>query len=757
MDFIYLIIFIFIVLGVGDLVVGVSNDAVNFLNSAIGSRVASRRLIYSIAGLGLIIGSMFSGGMMEVAREGIFYPENMHLNELVILFLAVMLTDILLIDVFNTYGFPTSTTVSIIFELLGGALAIGLIVSNTDGSTGLHFNDLINTSNVFFILGGIIFSIIFAFIGGSLVQFIARFIFTFNYTNKFKVLFSIAGALAITSLVFLIVKKEQLFADFIYGGIEYIINTQLTTVLLIVFATSFIVFLLLSYLFNINIPKVVVFFGTFSLAMSFASNDLVNFIGVPLAGIEGLMAFKNSGAIDQSQFVMNIWDSGYLTHSLLGTHTYSIVYILSGVVMMVTIFISRKARTVIETEVYLGRQDAGYESFEPSFIAKVIVRAYFSLYKQVKAIVPKKLLYFISKRFEHSDGELTNSDHKIIYFDTIRASVNLVVACVFIAFGTYLRFPLSTTFVVFMVAMGTSLSDQAWGRESAVYRISGVLSVLGGWFLTAIAAFVGAFILVLVLWWGKMFALALLLVLVMFVLYRSTAYHKRLRTERKELKKVAKKEMKESINKLTDLGGERIRKYILETSKMYMLIIQGFVDENTRQLKEASEKIVYLEKFSEETKLELFNNFSQLSDEHFEAGHYLIQAMDYISELVSVLRHMSNPILIHLDNQHKGLSVKQKEDILWLLEEVSGFFNFIVHIEKERRFNSIDEILQRKALVISLIDELRKKQIRRIKDGSGHTRSGILLLECYAETKNLTLYTVNLLKAHRDFYYAKIS
>ncbi len=756
MDHIYLIIFVFVLLGFVDLIVGISNDAVNFLNSAIGSRVAPRHIIYVVAGLGLIIGSMLSGGMMEVARKGVFYPEHLHLDELVILFLAVMITDIILIDIFNTYGFPTSTTVSIIFELLGGALAVGLVVISK-GSHHLAISDLINTNSVFLIVGGIVFSIIFAFIGGVVVQFIARLIFTFRFRNKFHFLFSITGALAITSLVFLIIKKEQLYADYFQGGIENIIQNSLTQLLFVIFIIAFAVFLILSRLVKLNIPKVVVFFGTFSLALSFASNDLVNFIGVPLAGIEGLLAFKQSGISMQQVFSMDIWSSGYITKSSLGENVYTIIYILSGIIMMVTLFISKKARTVTETEVYLGRQDAGYEPFEPSFLSKAIVRNYFWFFNQVKRIMPSKLLLFISSRFYRKEEGIKDSDNEIIYFDTIRASVNLVVASIFISVGTYMKFPLSTTFVVFMVAMGTSLADQAWGRESAVYRISGVLSVLGGWFLTAVAAFVGGFVVVILLWWGNIYALVALLLLVAYVVYRTTIYHKKTRVEKTELKHVAEQAMLESVNKIAGLGRDRIRKHILETSKMYILVVQGFVDENIKQLKEAGEKINYLRKYADETKIELFNNFSQLTDEHFESGHYFIQAMDYISELVTVLNHMSVPILNHLDNQHKGLSNKQKEDLLWLLEEVMGFFNFIVHIEKEKRFSSIDEIIQRKELIISLIDELRKKQIRRIMDGNGNTRSGILLLECYAETKNLVLYTVNLLKAHRDFYNTNLS
>ncbi|WP_282036211.1 inorganic phosphate transporter [Saccharicrinis aurantiacus] len=753
MDQIYLIVFILVLLGFIDLIVGLSNDAVNFLSAAIGSKVAKRKVIYLVAGIGIIAGCLLSGGMMEVARKGVFYPQNFYLTELIILFLAVMIVDIILVDVYNTFGFPTSTTVAIIFELLGGALAIGLIVISGDNPNNLVISDLINTHSVFIIVGGILFSIVFAFLSGAIFQFIARLIFSFRYKKRFKFLFSLVGALAITAILFMVIKKEGAFADIFYGDLEMIINQNLVLALGIIYAISLLIFLVLSFVFNADIPKIVVFFGTFALALSFAANDLVNFIGVPLSGIEGLMAFAESDITDPALFSMNIWGSGYLNQSLFHKNWYPFIFLGSGLVMMITLFVSRKARSVTETEVYLGRQDSGYEPFEPSHTSRAIVRNYFIFYEKVKSVIPVKVANVISKQFKRDEFEEDISDNNdIVYFDTIRASVNLVVASIFIGIGTYFRFPLSTTFVVFMVAMGTSLSDQAWGRDSAVYRISGVLSVLGGWFLTALIAFIASFLIVLILWWGKLYALFPLLVAVGYVLYRTTKSHRKAEKEKHLLKVEAEKQLIKNVSKLVDLASERIRKQLLESSKIFILVVQGFVDENSKQLKEATERIDYLDKLSQSTKKELFNNFSFFGEEHFESSHFFVQAMDYISELVSVLKHLTKPIVSHVDNHHKGLSNSQQEDILLLLEEITGFFNYLVHIEKEHRFDSMDEIIQRQQYLGELIIDLRKKQIKRIMDGNGKTRGSILLLECYAETKNLVLYTINLIKAHRDFY-----
>ncbi len=740
-------------LGVVDLVVGVSNDAVNFLNAAMGSKVAKRHYVYLVAGAGLLIGAGFSGGMMEVARKGVFYPEHFYLNQLLMVFVAVMIADILLVDLFNTFGFPTSTTIAIVFEMLGAALAMGLLIIGGDNPDKLIIDDLINTQRIFTILGGIVISIFLAFITGAIVQFVTRVIFTFQYKNQFKFLFSVAGAVSLTAIVFLLAKQDIAFANLLSGAMDTFVHEHLATVLAIFFALSLSLFTVLAYVFNADIPRIVVFCGTFALALSFAANDLVNFIGVPLSALEGIHIFSAEGSGDASHFLMNIWGDGILANTSWQKGTYRFIYLAAGLIMAIALFYSRKARTVTNTELYLGKQESGQESFEPSHLSKLLVRIFLTLYTYIRNKMPEKITSFFSQRYERDAAPaMTDGTTTPAFFDTVRASVNLVVASILIAIGTYLRFPLSTTFVVFMVAMGTSLADQAWGRESAVYRISGVLSVLGGWFITASAGFVGAFVLTVFIWWGELYAVILLTLIIPYVLYKTNGIHKKARLQRTELKSERKQQIADNKENMAGLGRERIRKHILETSKIYILIIQGFVDENVKQLKETCEKSKYLEKVSKNIKEDLFETFSKMDAGAFNSSHYFIQAIDYLGELSSTLKQIAVPIFNHVENQHKGLSKSQKEDILLLLEEVTGFFNYLVHIEKEQKFDSVPEMIEKQKYIVDLIEDLRKKQIKRIMDGVGKTRSSILLLECYAESKNLILYTINLLKSHRDFH-----
>ncbi len=750
MDNIYLIVFLLVVLGVIDLVVGVSNDAVNFLNSAIGSKVSKRKYIYMVASAGIILGVMFSGGMMEVARKGVFNPQFFYLNELLIIFLAAMITDVILIDIFNTFGYPTSTTISIVFELLGGALALGLIIIGGENPDQLNIGQLINTESALVILIGIVISIILAFLTGTFFQFLARLVFTFRYKNKFKTLFSVAGAASLTALIFLILKKEIFFANLLYGSAESLVENNLMMLLGIVFSASFILFLVLSFWLNVDIPKVVVFFGTFTLALSFASNDLVNLIGIPLSGIEGAKSFMDSGNNNASLFLMNIWEDGLL-NNILGENFYKLAFLISGLIMVITLFTSRKLRTVTDTEVYLGRQGTGYESFEASQFSRMLVWRFLQIFNKVRGTLPAKMVSGIANRYERTKAIKETSD-QVVYFDTVRASVNLVVASILVAIGTYFSTPLSTTFVVFMVAMGTSLADQAWGRESAVYRISGVLSVLGGWFITAAIAFIGAFVIAIFIWWGKIYAIVVLTLAVVFSLYRTTIYHRKQYKQKKDLISRSNQKTIETIGSMVDLGKNRIRKHIIETSKIYMLIIQGFVDENLKQLKDTREKAELLKKEAKSTKNELFNSFTQIESGSFDAGHYFIQALDYLGETTNALLQITEPICEHVENQHKGLSDSQKEDALLLLEEVAGFFNYLIHIEKDSKFDSVPDIVEKQKYILDLIEDLRKIQLKRLMDKSKNSRSSILLLECYAESKNLILYTINLLKSHRDFY-----
>ncbi len=752
MTFIWIAVILLGLMAVMDLIVGVSNDAVNFLNAAIGSRVARRRVVYWIAAAGLILGVFLSVGMMEVARKGVIYPSSFTFEQLLVVFVAVMLTDILLIDGFNTLGFPTSTTIAVVFELLGGAMALTLIKKGEARLDGIEVENLINTDRAFVILAGIILSIFLAFIVGMVVQFFTRILFTFHYKRRFKVLFSVVGGIAITSIVFMIAKKA--FGGSLFSDDSWFILLQqyLPELLIGVFALSTFIFLFLGLSFDIDIPRVVVFVGTFALAVAFAANDLVNFIGLPLAALESFKIFLASGSTSPETFSMDFLSSNILEKDTFKDTIYISILFISGLVMVLTLFYSKKSRGVTETEVYLGRQSIGYERFEPSYLSRIIVRNFLQVHNMVISFIPKRLVKALDSRYKRAEAtEGPGTVDGVVYFDTVRAAVNLVVASILISIGTYMRFPLSTTFVVFMVAMGTSLADQAWGRESAVYRVSGVLSIIGGWFFTACLAFIGAFIFAYIIWYGSWIATILLTALVFFILYKTRIYYRSKQEERRILKEDFQDEYLSNKDYLLESGGEQIRRNLLEASKVYLLALQGFVDENIRQIGEAHSKAETLQKYTRNSKSQLFYAYSKMTEDGIDSGQYFIQAFDYLTELVGCLSNITLPLYQHVENQHKGLTSSQQNDMHELLDEVSAFFNHLVHIEKEHKFELIGEMVIKQNFLLGFLEELRKNQIKRIQAGEGRTRISILFLDLLAETKNVLLYSINLLKSHRDF------
>ncbi len=741
------------VLAILHLVVGVSNDAVNFLNSAIGSRVSSRKVILIIAGIGLLTGTFFAGGMMDVARNGVIYPESFSLTELLIIFLAVVIVNIVIIDSFNTLGFPTSTTILVIFSLIGGALAMSLFKDSNDQG----YTSFINTNKAFLVFAGILVSVFLAFIFGAVVQFITRLVFTFRFKGRFLFLFSVAGAVAITSILFLIIKKDiggyLPMDDYInmlpFGKIES---------LGVLFASTFILFWGLGLIFNINIPRLVVFFGTFALALSFAANDLVNFIGLPLTGIESIKAFLTQSGNNPGTFKLEFLNKNWIQSNPFNDIVYLWVFLLSGIIMIVAIFYSKKSESVTDTEIYLGRQTHGYERFEPSPLSRLLVRQFLFFYNKMYVILPTGVKNFCSARFEQPEpGTGVISADNEVFFDTVRASVNLVVASILISIGTYYRFPLSTTFIVFMVSMGTSLSDRAWGRESAVYRISGVLSILGGWFITAFLGFLGSFFITILIWWGGIIAILLLFLLTIVFLWRTTVSYRRKREKEIKAKNVFYNEAIESIEWLHDAGSEKIRRELLEVSKIYFLILHGLMTENINQAKEGYEKSIALKQSTNKFKGEMFLAYSKLPDESQDSGQLFVQALDYLSELSNTLGIIAPMVFYHVENQHKGLTSSQFEDINVLQDEVASFFNFMIHLEKEKRFSSFSELKQKQNNTIELIDDLRLVQIRRIRAGEGKTRINVIFMEILGETKNLMIYAYNLFQALREFHMQSVN
>ena len=512
----FIAVIILLLFAVFDLSVGVANDAVNFLNSSIGSRVAPYFVIMVVASLGILAGVTFSGGMMEVARKGIFHPQFFTMPELITIFMAVMLTDILLLDLFNAHGLPTSTTVSIVFELLGAAVAVSLIKIMHAADGALTLAEYINTGKAMTIVFGILLSIAVAFFCGAVVQFISRLIFTFDYHKRLKRYGAVWGGVAMATITFFILVKGAKGASFMTPETVQWILAHSLLLLASIFLASAIVFQILISLFNVNILKPVVLVGTFALAMAFAANDLVNFIGVPLAGLNAYQTAAASG------------DPLNITMVALSkkVHSHTVLLLLAGGVMVLTLWFSKKARSVTETEIRLGQQEEGTERFESIWLSRSIVSMVHSAVESVKSLTPRAVREHIGRRIDPSGRRPAMAAGRRPSFDLVRASVNLMVASAVVSFATSMKLPLSTTYVTFMVAMGTSFSDQAWGLESAVYRVSGVLTVIVGWFMTAFIAFVTSFVFAAIVHYLKVPGVLLLMIFAAFVIRNNHKKHK---------------------------------------------------------------------------------------------------------------------------------------------------------------------------------------------------------------------------------------
>lgn len=581
MDILFLCIVVFLfLLAVFDLSVGVSNDAVNFLTSAIGSKAASFKRILIVASIGVFIGAAMSNGMMDIARHGIFRPEHFSFYDLICIFMAVMVTDIILIDVFNSLGMPTSTTVSMVFELLGATFVVSLI--KMFGGIDLGFNDLLNTEKALSVILGIFLSVGIAFVFGTVVQFISRMIFSFNYKSNLKWKIGIFGGICATAIVYFLLIKGAKDLTFMTPDVKAWISDNTTSIILGCFV-FFTLLMQLLHALNVNVLKVVVLLGTFSLAMAFAGNDLVNFIGVPLSGLASYQDYMAHGGGDAHGFLM-----GSLNKSA-DTPVYFLIG--AGLIMVVALATSKKARNVTKTEIGLGSQQGGDEMFGSSRIARRLVRWSLNLIAFIRRITPPRVRGWFNRRF--------NVDETIMEqgaaFDLIRGSVNLVLAGALIALGTSLKLPLSTTFVTFMVAMGTSLSDRAWGRESAVFRITGVISVIGGWFLTAGVAFVGAGIIVAAMHFGGHWVMFALGALTIFLLVRS---NRRFRSRREEengdalFQTILSTGDKNQVWSLLLLYiTEQQQKFLTYADEVYNGITEAFINENARALGKAESSL----------------------------------------------------------------------------------------------------------------------------------------------------------------------
>ena len=738
--YIFIVVILFI-LAISDLIVGVSNDAANFLNSAFGSKVASFRVIMMVAAIGILVGTTFSSGMMEIARKGIMHPDQYYFKEIMIIFISVMLTDIILLDLFNTFGLPTSTTVSIVFELLGASVGIA-IIKITNSPEGGNLDTYINTGKALQIILGILLSVVVAFTIGAMVQYMARIIFTFEYEKYLKYFGSIWGGLAFTAITYFILIKGAKGSSLISSEQLEWIKSNVLSIMLISFVGWTLLLQLIFWLFKINVLKFIVLVGTFSLAMAFAGNDLVNFIGVPLAGFESFKAFTASSGTDPSTFLMDSLTSAVQTPTSF--------LLIAGLIMAVTLWVSKKARSVTQTEINLARQGEGAERFESSLLARTIVRSTISFSKSVSKVTPVRIQIAVRKRFDRTLYKKRKKDESIS-FDLVRASVNLVVASILIAFGTSLKLPLSTTYVTFMVAMGTSLADGAWGRESAVYRISGVITVISGWFFTAFSAFTIAFCIALIIHWTGLTGILVLITLVVFLITRTHVFHsKKVKEEEKEKAEREKIKVLDKENVL-ETSRQNVTSILISVSKLYYLSITGFLNEDRKLLKHNLKDIKKLNKEVKSHKDNVFSTIKLLDEKSSDTGPFYVQVLDYLREAAHCLTYLTDPVFNHIDNNHPPLRTVQRNYLNDLNEEISSFFNLVLNTVKKDKFEDLKEIINKQQLILERLDKLQKKQVKMIKHEEAGTKNSLLFFNTISETKSLLLNTVNIIKSQRDF------
>ena len=747
METIYLGIVIFLfVLAIFDLIVGVSNDAVNFLQSAVGAKAASFKTMLFIAACGVFIGAALSNGMMDIARHGIYQPEHFYFAEIMCILLAVMLTDVVLLDVFNTMGMPTSTTVSMVFELLGGTFAIALIKVYNDDS--LLLGDLINTDKALSVIMAIFVSVAIAFFFGMLVQGLARIVFSFNYTKHMKYTIALYGGIAATSIIYFMLIKGLKDSSFMTPENKAWI--QANTGMLI--GVSFVCFTILMQILHwckVNIFKVVVLLGTFALALAFAGNDLVNFIGVPLAGYSSYVDYITNGTAAGVD--------GHLMTSLLGPAKTPWYFLMgAGGIMVYALCTSKKAHNVIKTSVDLARQDEGEENFGSTPIARTLVRFSTTLANGISKTLPEGTKRWINTRFQKDEAIMADG----AAFDLVRASVNLVLAGLLIALGTSLKLPLSTTYVTFMVAMGTSLADRAWGRDSAVFRITGVLSVIGGWFITAGAAFTICFFVAFIIYYGGSTAIIILIALAVFMLVRSQLLYKKRKAKEKDsetLKQLMRSTDNEEILKLLrQHTREELGKILAFTEDKFERTITAFTHENLRGLRRCMGEIKFQKQLVKQMlrsgtlAMCRLNNATVL-----EKGLYYYQGNDFASELIYSVGRLCEPCLEHVDNNFKPLSTNQKGEFSDIKEDIAYLLQTCRHRIENNEYNDMESEVHKAMELNSRLAHLKREELQRIRAEAGSIKVSMVYLNMIQEAQNVVTYTSNLLKVSRKFQSAE--
>tara|TARA_R100000306_G_scaffold5939_3_gene8243 strand:- start:13453 stop:15675 length:2223 start_codon:yes stop_codon:yes gene_type:complete len=727
------------VLAVADLVVGVSNDAVNFLNSAIGSKAISFKSIMIIASLGIFIGAVFSSGMMEVARKGIFDPGQFYFEEIMIVFMAVMITDILLLDFFNTLGLPTSTTVSIVFELLGAAVVMSLIkIGANETETWADLGKYINTAKATEIILGILLSVVIAFTVGAVVQWLSRLVFTFHYEKRIKNFGALFGGVALTAIGYFIFMKGLKGTPY-YGDFKEVVEgNELYFV-----GGSFIFWTLFSFLFMKLFKKsiliIVIAVGTFGLALAFSGNDLVNFIGVPMAAFHSYEAWLASGEA-ASSFSMDVLSEKVPAEPFL--------LFIAGGVMVLTLWFSKKARSVAETEIGLSRQGEGHEKFQPNMLSRAVVKGTSRIAQGLNYILPKTTTRKIDTRFEKPVVELPkHRTYELPAFDMIRASINLVVAGVLISIATSMKLPLSTTYVTFMVAMGTSLADRAWGRESAVYRVAGVLNVIGGWFFTAFSAFVAAGTLAYLIFLGKGVAIAILLMLAVLLLVRNyLSYKKKSNIIMDETG--LKKTESNTVQGIIQESADNIAKVVHRSNKIYSDMLRGLAKQDTSKLKKSKKGVKKLNDEIDELRDNIFYFIKDLDEKSVRGSNFYIIILGYLQDVAQSLEFISKASYKHVNNNHKALRFNQIKDLQEIDQSLQNLFVDIEDIFKNREIEKIEMVLDKKQELFEYVSEKIEKQIARTRTEESSPKNTALYFSLLLETKDLITALMNLMEEY---------
>ena len=724
-------------LAVIGIIVGVSNDAVNFLNSAFGSKVAKKSVILAIAGAGVMVGVMTSSGMMDVARSGVFYPEMFSYQEIMILFLGMMLSNIILLDIYNSLGLPTSTTVSLVFGLLGSAMALALY-NIWSGMTDASLGEFINSGNALAIVSGILLSVVLAFLTGHLLMYLSRLLFTFRYNKMFTRFGALWCGITLAGIIYFTIFKGLKSTTLIPEVLKEFVNTNTGLALLILWAGSSLLLWVLQRC-RVNILRVSILAGTFSLALAFAGNDLVNFIGVPYAGYDSYVYAHGAGA-----------DLGSMAALSEPTQANFWIMCAAGIVMVVTLFTSKKAMRVIETERKLSSQS---ETTQPNADAmpasRGIVRGARLMNDALAAITPNRVIDFINHRFD----PLPEEERTDANYDLIRATVNLTAAAILISIGTQLKLPLSTTYVVFMVSMGSSLADRAWGRESAVYRITGVMTVIMGWFVTAVGGFIIALGVTLVLVYGGKIAIIAVTLLCGYLVIKSNLSSKRSVEKETEESAVAKigDTLKQSPEEALIAYTEHVCASMEKVTHIYDRTIVAVFKENRKVLREQVREAEEFYYSTRQQKYEIIPLLRTLEDSDVNTGHFYVQVVDYISETSKALLHITRPCYKHVDNNHTGLSKEQVYDLKRINDRVEDIFSQINNMLRTRTFEDMDVVLTKRDEMFDLIDEVMQNQLRRLRDTGGSSSANMLFFNILTETKTMILHSRNIMKSLEHF------